>query len=714
MLLTVCLAIGSFVLAQKMTPATQLLLHGTAPSVVKKSPSALGQTVRVYIHTNNNSAISKIEALGGHVSSSIGDGMLTAELPISQLSAIAELPEVVRIEAGAKVRTRLDEARSASKVDMAHSGSSDAGAFTGKGVVVGIVDTGFEYAHLDFYDSDETTLRVKRIWDQNSTSGSSPEGFGYGTEYTDSADIVAKKYDTTSETHGTHVAGIAAGADKKSSYYGVAPDADLVLVSFQESTVNIADGVKYIFDYAQSVGKPCVVNLSLGLHAGPHDGMSATDQTFDSLTGPGRIIVGAAGNEGSDKLHASKTFSENDTTLQTQVGLYRDEGQRIAYVDAWGSIGSDFKIVGVVVDTSTGNIVAHTDTLSTAEPYSDAYSFSTSTSGMYGTISLATAHDTLNNRPNAVMDVAVSSIKSTRKVGIVIIGREGESVHLWNDYGEAFTAGNMPGWVNGDTDYTTGEIGGTGKSVISVGSYNTKLFYTTLDGFYYGVDTSLTGQLGVVSLFSSHGPTLDGRNKPDVVAPGALLISAISKYNDEFSRFEMSAETNSAVTGQKYYYEANAGTSMSSPVVAGTVALWLQANPMLSPDDVKEIIAQSSFYDKYTARVDNDKNICGAGKLDAYAGLLLALQTNGIKETTAMSESLFQVRADKASHAIRVECADFGTPVNVSIYDLSGQLIAHKSLAPMGGTITLDSLTNGIYMVRMQAGNAQKTMKVAF
>ena len=124
-----------------------------------------------------------------------------------------------------------------------------------------------------------------------------------------------------------------------------------------------------------------------------------------------------------------------------------------------------------------------------------------------------------------------TSIAENRKIGIVATSDAGTSIHMWNNATEGyFLNGGKRGWTEGDTDYTVGELGGVSDNVISVGSYNTKMDYTTLGGDVYGINTALVGNKGALSLFSSHGPTLDGRTKPDVTAPGCLLISATSKY----------------------------------------------------------------------------------------------------------------------------------------------------------------------------------------
>ena len=146
------------------------------------------------------------------------------------------------------------------------------GPYFGKDVVVGIIDNGFEYGHPNFYNKDHTAYRVKRVWDQNVDTGTPPTGFSYGVEYINQDSILKVAYDLPDASHGTHVAGIAAGADRTNgnTYYGIAGDADIVLVSYLSDDTDIANGIKYIYDYATSVGKPCVINLSLGSYMGPH------------------------------------------------------------------------------------------------------------------------------------------------------------------------------------------------------------------------------------------------------------------------------------------------------------------------------------------------------------------------------------------------------------------------------------------------------------
>ena len=107
----------------------------------------------------------------------------------------------------------------------------------------------------------------------------------------------------------------------------MAYESDMVLVGVRRDSIeqdwlegsftDFIDGINYIYTYAASVGKPCVVNVSWGSQSGPHDGSTLFNLACNNLTGPGKILVMSAGNEGEEKIHLSKTFTPTDTLLNT-------------------------------------------------------------------------------------------------------------------------------------------------------------------------------------------------------------------------------------------------------------------------------------------------------------------------------------------------------------------------------------------------------------
>lgn len=705
-LLAMMFLVGTPAIAQKISPNTAIKLGEV--SAAKRLKAATPQTFSAFVTISDPAAVAEMQALGVNVTSTMGDNLVVATIPYSAVQAVAALDGVVNIQAGTEARMLLDTARKDAKVDNCQSTTSSLGSFTGKGVVVGIVDGGFEYGHAAFLNADRSDTRIKRVWDQNSTAGNSPVAFGYGTEYKSYEEIKAAAYDRTNSFHGSHVANIAAGGDRDCAYYGVAPDADIVLVSFNEETDKIAEGIKYCFDYAESVGKPCVVNISLGSHLGPHDGTSSTDQAFASLVGPGRIIVGAAGNEGSDNLHAMKTFVDGDTEMKTIIGFNSSSSYSSqAYVDIWGDKNSPISVKVIAIDALKGKTMAASPAVSTDGEENVSYVFPDG-SGVVADLTLARQNNPLNGRTEVLLKLRASSIGDNRKVAIVVSGEAGSTVHMWNNAsGGYFMSGDRRGWTDGDTEYTVGELGGVSKDVITVGSYNTKLSYTALDGNEYGFNSKVTGGVGERSLFSSCGPTVDGRTKPDVTAPGCALVSATSRYYYSFSATTAAGKSNDC------YYDANAGTSMASPFVAGTVALWLQANPNLTTEDVRAILEKTSRHDFYTGLKANcDPNQWGAGKIDAFSGLRQALNTTGVSDAT-VGDDMFSIVTDRSAHTAQFFFGSADGSAKMAVYNTMGQQVYAKQLSASGETVDLSHLGSGVFVFKLQQGDSVKAVKAA-
>jgi subtilisin family serine protease len=199
----------------------------------------------------------------------------------------------------------------------------------GQGVMVGVVDWGFDFAHPDFRKPDGTS-RILALWDQR--DGKQPDSlqpFGYGKVHDREAINRALKTkdpyaalgyhpadaDTGKGCHGTHVAGIAAGSGSQDRPAGVAPEADLVFVHNapldDEGSAKLGDSVTLLegIDFiARTAGdRPWATNLSMGRHGEQHDGSTLVEQGLDAAvrTSPGRAICMSTGNYFDKRIHAA-------------------------------------------------------------------------------------------------------------------------------------------------------------------------------------------------------------------------------------------------------------------------------------------------------------------------------------------------------------------------------------------------------------------------
>ncbi|MBP3763154.1 MAG: S8 family serine peptidase [Bacteroidales bacterium] len=590
--------------------------------------TAHGPAVNAYVQLASGTDASLLKAYGVEVKRTLG-GMHTVLVPIDRFVALATSGVCSTIDIGVTVRPTMDLARTATGVNALYAGTGYSQRYDGSGVVVGIIDAGFEYAHTAFYDSTGTTLRVKRVWNQRTSSGTAPSGYNYGAEYTTASAIIAAQTDATDETHGTHVAGIAAGCGGSNAtakvYRGVAPAADIVLVATTMTDAGVFDGIQYIMDYAQSVNKPCVINMSLGSHAGPHDGTSEFDRYCDTLLAgtQGVVLVGAAGNEGDSRLHLQKTFTATDTLLYSILD-FGGSNYGSTIIDIWGEPGKNYMAGLSIIDTSDGTFAA-----SSYFYLSNANSYDSDTlAGAVAFMVYQSGTDPYNNRQNISFSIdadALQNYSSVYRVILVVKSTEAQTLHAWttND-GTSFINCNFTAVTPGNTDYTVGELGGSGNSMLSVGSYVTRNEWTAANSYHYTINHTV----GALSEFSSHGPTLDGRTKPDVIAPGEYIVAPVNRFNTAYYNGTPFGFASTTIGGVTEHYAAMQGTSMASPFVTGVVALWLQHDPTLSHTAVKALAHSTALSDSHTGSIPaSGSNLYGWGKINA-AGAIQSANPN--------------------------------------------------------------------------------------
>ena len=576
----------------------------------------------------------RLTEFGIKVNTDLGS-IVTVLIPIEQFISFCKAQIVDYIDIGNKVEPLMDNARSMTNSNLVNQGIELPKGYSGKDVVVGIIDNGFDYTHPTFWDSTMNNFRVKRVWEQTNNSGTSPNVFDYGSEFDNTTDIVNELYSSSNNSHGTHVAGIAAGGGTNiqgcNQYRGIAPESDIVLVATDRSERGIFHGIAYIVNYAKSVGKPCVINISMGGYIGPHDGTSPFDQACDtlrSLLPEGVILVGAAGNARNSKLHFVTSFSTSHTSDYTFI-KFNGEAAGSGVIDIWGT--QDFTVQICSYNTNSNDVSGGTLTLNTWNEGNSQY---TIYDGDYFSPDACNVNVNIQTyqgkkRINLVIDNTTQD-DSYKPLLLRISGSSG-IVHMWHHTDDnGFYSLNYNNCSDGDDLYTCAEIGGTGNSMISVGAYNSKTSWTDLNGNVY--DYSLFYEQGDIANFSSIGPTVDNRIKPDITAPGCRVVSSVNSFDTGNYPINSSDVVSSVSNGgHNWLYACMQGTSMAAPVVTGILALWLEAYPELTITQAKQLIRETAINDDYTGDIDtsyvNYQNITwGAGKIDAHEGIKRLLQ----------------------------------------------------------------------------------------
>lgn len=576
----------------------------------------------------------------------------------------------------------MQTARRLSRVDgvLAWGPTPAAGGVSGKGVLFGILDYGFDTRHPAFLDTAGKT-RWLGIWDPNRPD-SPGAPFGRGQLKWQAALAADPDFgQQDGDLHGTLVASIAAGSDRASPYYGVAPDAALlgVTLSTRNDTVpgetNIMQGIQWIFRVADSLGLPCVVNLSLGnQHAGPHDGTSLFDRFLDSISAPGRIVVGAAGNDGAKRLHARFALAAGDTagTWCAAPGM----------VDLWGEAGKAFRVQVLLMDSASGAYMAQTDFLSTANGtgrlVGDSITWTEPGTGRKVPILIfARPQRSASENGRTHMEVMVQAgSKDTALaprgllMGIRVTGSG--VVHAWNAASDSFVTAGVDGYAAGDNEYTVSEIGGTAKRILSVGAYvSTSRFRD-----YNGVEHAdlVDQEVGESAVWSSRGPTLDGRIKPDLSAPGRLVVGAMSRALATPPPWMLPyIAAWPSPPGLENRYLGAEGTSESAPIVAGTVALMLEADPGLTPEEARTILAATTYKDAFTGPLTAPDSRWGYGKLDAAAAVR-ALKAVPVRNRVPARLAGKPVTARFVGGSLRV--TGLGDGAEGGLFDWRGRLVS--------------------------------------
>ncbi len=633
-----------------------------------------------------------------------------ANIPLSQLTSLAQDARVSRIEARPRGDILLDTLRRYTNVLPVHEGRNLPQAFTGKGVVVGSMDIGFDLTHPNFYTSDTTQTRIMCLWDMLSTDTVGSR-FPVGRDYVGQTELLtlAHSRDGLEQSHGTHTLGIAAGNGYGSTFQGVAPECDICLVSNAvTSNSNLIDstlydrftfatdalGFKYLFDAAKKEGKPCVVTFS----EGSSQDFFGYDQLYyamlDSLLGPGRIMVAAAGNNGHIKSWFRKERHE------ASKGAFIVGGQS-AYCTLKSADDFVLRLVAHGDDCPSDSLVIRSSDILSDSDSCCIYH-------LQGVDSVEVqAYPSCYVPQDICYDIVFYSQNAFGfrfPLSLELLGDQAE-VELWRGNATLTVNRLNPDLNAGETTHNI-HSPSSAPRIISVGATTYRDSILNVKGEWHSY---WLGEHGRRVQFSSVGPTMDGRVKPDVMAPGNNIVSSYSSFFRE--HYPTSGDFDWEVKsyefkGRTYSWTSNSGTSSSCPAVAGAIALWLQAKPDLTPEDVLNIIRQTSRHPDPSLTYPN--NEYGYGEIDVYRGLQYIL---GVDRIEAISPAHTQAQVTLHDGQLRLSLAEAAdAPLRLRLFSLSGRMVGSYRL-PAGQSVyslPLPSLAAGIYAIQIDGASLAK------
>ena len=705
-----------------------------------------GRPVINYMLTlvKSDGQVEAIREQGGVVLQDFGNDICAAFLPIDRLGQLDQNPHILQMEANEPSRLLNDTSAVILGTDKLWNGQGPASysqstpslpqAFTGKGVMAGVMDVGFDFTHPAFRNADGTS-RIKWFWDPMAPDANNDV---LGMVYSSPIEVLAAQHscDAHLENHGTHVMGSMAGGGLNGRYVGMAPEADILgfhmpmggenavpdeywdrLADYLKShfsnypglgdaivKINVSEvielvGLHEIFKVADAAGQPCVVNWSFGATPSFHHDRRLYEEVFNTLVGPGHIVVVAAGNSGYMMTYLAKEAGE-----PLDHEFYLRTCEEYALMSMRTEADEPNFAIKFAFNDRTDTLVVYTDDVKAA--CQQMNSFRISDEDVYIEFEIDEAFDgrliywIAIGDPKAILgETTEDEFKKSGKLicdaapRIEMLGEVSNSSNFIFSEAKLESRGCNPGTIGapGDMD-----------RVITVGAMHHRSSLTNILGENY-TTIQMGSEEGHLTTFSSCGPTMQGRLKPDVVAPGFNIISCHNSFHHKTDMSDALVDDilpkvayADKAYGRTYAMAAMSGTSMATPITAGIIALWLQAKPSLTPEDILGVIERTSHQPepKFSGE---DKNIYyGWGEIDAYAGLLDILDvTANIPELSHHQPAGIQFRLD--GHTLCVEGAADGTPVTV--YDLSGLPVLRATLAD--GRVQLPDLRAGVYAVQL-------------
>ena len=649
------------------------------------------------------------ERHGCRIIDSIGR-IYIVSIPLGEVAALSNNDTIERLEAERMPRPQMDVTPQQVNATGLYAGTGLPQAYTGAGVVAGVFDSYYDFTHPAFRDANGD-LRISYYYDFHWPNADGT--LGHALESASAIAAQQHSLNTRNGIHGTHVASIMAGS-AVGQYQGMAPEADIYLVDFNSDREQFANpdentsaiavlGFKKIFDKAAEANKPCVVNFSSGESVIFTAQRVLEGEAMQALTGPGRIIVSSAGNDGTRSCYLEKGADDYQAGTGIENGLYGGQIIDIDLITPGNQyVRFDFLGMGLTGGGIEGTIAFHTDSIL---PVGNHFTVTTTNFG------------------EVQLDVMPLDFQDPRGNVYHIHGTMPNPVYLLLCGATVLLTGNSPAYmysdiayspflnVNGVPQYSFAKKGysitwpAMLPGIIAAGATGYKNTFVNIDGQTNDDLISFApDQTGHIAKFSSCGPTFDGLTKPDVVAPGYNINAAYNSFYENFEGMRKNLTHTGTYNGQTYYYLAESGTSMAAPVVAGVIALWLQAKPDLTPAQALEVIRLTATHPDDTMSYPN--NTYGYGQIDAYRGLLEVL------ELPVRIPELSQEQPQGVTFRVvdKHLYADFGGNIPnkmvFNIYSIDGRLMLTQSGK---SDVDLSRLMSGVYAVQLITDNKATT-----
>ena len=680
---------------------------------VGKSSTHIG----VILNIENESDLESLVAKGAEVTYRDGN-MVYATLPKELLAQVSDEARSLSMRLPRQAYPSMDVARNASGVDEVHKGvaiNDDVIPYTGKGVLIGVVDGGINPHHIAFTNADGES----RIAEYIVTESAFESHYGtFGADHYNKDNLAYAPTDYECQGHGTHTSSIAGGYGAGTVYGGVAPDAELVLVTMGGSLYDdeIMYGVASTLDYAKVAKKPIVVNFSLGANTGPHDGTGQMASLISQkLRRKGQIVCFAAGNDANFNCSLTHDFSVDSNPVSTAFAQthYGTPAPNV-YMQAWSTDKKTTELCVHVIDINTRQVVYTSDYVS-VDTHKDMHEslYLLDTYNANGSLfpeleryfdgMIFVVGNVISQNKRYVTELLAQlnnvSYYTNYALGVSIKSDEGAEVLMMTNAQQCYFRGyGVQSFVNGNSENTISDYC-TSSNVVAVGAWNARKKFIDIYGNSGVLDESYHGPLNGVASYSSYGRNygIEGGYLPHVLAPGTNVVAAV--LDQYYDYYESLVEEKNG-----YYWGTMTGTSMACPFASGVIALWLEAKSDLSRDQVLEIISATAMTDELT---EGSPERSGYGKIDAYNGLKY-IYTNylGVESAVAPDELKPIIRHLSDQQLEIVLNADVQRG-EAMMCDMSGKVVATKSF--QGNLVELDHCgTAGIYIlsIKTEKGNS--------